>query len=93
MDPFMRDAAEFAELTSQFEIVYHGSFESLRQVAAQRGHDMGSMALIRERQPWRTPDGKLVRTYGLANGSGQIVAADADGTFTTWENRFALPTR
>lgn len=65
MDPFMRDAAEFAELSRQFEIVYNGSFDALKQFAAQRGLDMGSMALIRERRPWRAQDGELVRAYGL----------------------------
>jgi RNA polymerase sigma factor (sigma-70 family) len=93
LDPFMRDTAEFAELTADFEIVYHGSSDRLKEAAAQRGLDMGSMALIRERQPWRAPDGKLVRSYGLADGSGQLVAAGDDGTFEAWEDRFTLPAR
>jgi hypothetical protein len=89
-DPFMKDAEEFAELTKQFEIVYHGEREALNQLAKQQGIDPGSSILIREREPHKTAEGKWVKAYGMADGSGQMINADADGSFDWWEKRYIV---
>ena len=68
--------------TNQFEIVYHGSVEDLKNVPG------GAVALIRDRQTWIAPSGKQARVYGLANGSSQIVESDDD--FKAWESEHVV---
>jgi myosin heavy subunit len=63
--------------TNQFDIVYWGSLDDLKGIPG------GAVALIRDRQIWIAPSGKLARVYGLANGSSRIVESDDD--FTAWE--------
>lgn len=63
--------------TNQFEIVYQGSFDQLN------GIPWNSIAVIRETQPWLTPDGRLARVYGMMGGSGQTVTSDDN--FQSWE--------
>lgn len=68
--------------TNQFEIVYHGSLESLQGVAR------GAVALVRDQETWPGPDGKMMRVYGLANGSGQLI--QSDDNFQTWEAQHVI---
>ena len=63
--------------TNQFEIVYHGSMDDLK------GIPNFAIAVVREVQPWTTPDGKMMRVYGMAGGVGQIVSSDDN--FQSWE--------
>jgi RNA polymerase sigma factor (sigma-70 family) len=91
LDPFMRDTAEFAEISRQFELVYQGSRDELAQSAQDRGLDPGSIILIRERQPWRSQDGTWMKSYGMANGAGQLISAGPDGTFDAFEKKYSLP--
>lgn len=63
--------------TNQFEIVYQGSRDQLK------GLPIGTVAVIRDRQTWVGPDGKMMRVYGMAGGVGQIVASDDN--FQSWE--------
>ena len=74
-------AKELAELplsgTNKFEIIYHGSLDELK------GIPRGSVAVIRERQPWIAPSGKRARVYGMANGVSEIIESDDD--FKAWE--------
>ena len=63
--------------TNQFEIVYHGSLDALKNVPS------GAVALLRDRQTFMAPSGKPARVYGLANGASQIVESDDD--FKSWE--------
>jgi hypothetical protein len=63
--------------TNKFEIIYHGSLDELK------GIPRGSVAVIRERQPWIAPSGKQARVYGMANGMSEIIESDDD--FKAWE--------
>jgi len=91
MDPFMRDTTEVTELSRQFELVYRGSRDQLAKSARERGLDPGSIILIRERQPWRSQDGQWMKSYGMADGSGQLIRAGLDGTFDWFETKYTLP--
>src|SRR5438093_533107 len=62
--------------TNTFDIIYHGSLDELK------GIPRGSVAVIRERQPWIAPSGKQARVYGMANGSSEIIEWDDD--FKGW---------
>jgi hypothetical protein len=68
--------------TNQFDIVYQGSLDRLKNIP------MGSVAVIRS-QTFLTPDGKAARVYGIADGSSQIVSSDDN--FKAWEAEHILP--
>jgi hypothetical protein len=69
--------------SSEFEIVYHGTLDDLTNIPGQ------TVALLRERQPWPTPSGKLGRLYATANGSIKIV--ESDDNFQAWEAESIIP--
>ncbi len=69
--------------TNEFEIVYRGSLEGLKDIP------QGSVAVVRDRQVWRAPSGKMAKVYGMANGAGQIV--ESDDNFQSWEAEHILP--
>jgi hypothetical protein len=56
--------------TNQYEIVYQGSLDDLK------GLPWGSVAAIRDAQPWPGPDGTMMRVYGFPDGHSQMVSAD-----------------
>lgn len=69
--------------TNDFEIVYQGSRNDLSNIPPKR------VALVRERQPWLTPDGKWARTYGYADGSATIV--ESEDNFQSWDAQHIIP--
>ena len=69
--------------TNDFEIVYQGSQIDLSNIPLRR------VALIRERQPWLTADGKWARVYGYADGAASIV--ESDDNFQSWEAQHIIP--
>lgn len=69
--------------TNDFEIVYQGSQNDLSNIPPRR------VALIRERQPWLTPDGKWARVYGYADGAASIV--ESDDNFQSWDAQHLVP--
>jgi len=69
--------------TNDFEIVYQGSRDDLSNIPPRR------VALIRERQPWLTPDGKWARVYGYADGAASPV--ESDDNFQSWDSRHIIP--
>jgi hypothetical protein len=69
--------------TNQFEIVYQGSLDELKNIP------MVSVALIRDRQIWRAPSGKIARVYGMVGGIAQIV--ESDDNFQAWEAEHIIP--
>jgi hypothetical protein len=71
--------------TNDFEIVFQGSQNDLTNIPPRR------VALIRERQPWLTPDGKWARVYGYADGRVSIV--ESDDNFQSWEAQHIIPTQ
>jgi len=71
--------------TNAFEIVYQGSQNDLSNIPPRR------VALIRERQPWLTPDGKWVRVYGYTDGAASLV--ESDDNFQSWDAQHIIPSR
>jgi len=69
--------------TNDFEIVYQGSQNDLTNIPPRR------VALIRERLPWLTPDGKWARVYGSADGSASTV--ESDDNFQSWDAQHIIP--
>lgn len=69
--------------TNQFEIVYQGSLDDLQ------GIPWGSVAVVREQQPWPGPDGRMMRVYGFADGHSQIVGSDDN--FQSYEADHVIP--
>jgi hypothetical protein len=81
--PYQRKENMSLTGTNEFEIVYQGSLDRLKNVP------LGSVALIRDRQAWRAPSGKLAKVYGMANGAGLIV--ESDDNFQAWEAEHIIP--
>jgi len=69
--------------TNDFEIVYQGSTNELGNIPARR------VALLRERQPWLTPDGKWARAYGFVDGAAEIDVSDDN--FQSWDEVHVVP--
>jgi len=69
--------------TDDFEIVYQGSQNDLTNIPPRR------VALIRERKPWLTRDGKWARIYGSADGAASIIVSDDD--FQSWDAQYIIP--
>jgi hypothetical protein len=69
--------------TNDFEIVYQGSQHDLSNIPPRR------VALIRERQPWLTPDGRWARVYGYADGAASTV--ESDDNFQSWDAQHVIP--
>jgi hypothetical protein len=70
---------------SGYEIIYHGSLDDLTDIPQQ------AVALIREREPWPTPGGKLGRIYVMVNGFVKIV--ESADNFQSWEAEHIIPPR
>ncbi len=50
------------------------------------------VALIREREPWLTPEGNWARVYGYADGWSEIVQPyDPEDNFQSWEAAHVIP--
>lgn len=71
--------------TNDFELVFQGSQNDLTNIPPRR------VALIRERQPWLTADGKWARVYGFADGGASTVVSDDD--FQSWDAQHIIPSR
>jgi hypothetical protein len=67
--------------TNQFEIIFQGSLDRLE------GLPWGSVAVVREQQPWPGPDGKMRKVYGFPGGNAQMVQADY---FQSWEAQHVI---
>jgi RNA polymerase sigma factor (sigma-70 family) len=63
----------------QFELLYHGRTEALTNPPPE------GAIILREKQPWLTPDGKWARLYVYGNGQG-IFQVAPDGDFAKWES-------
>ena len=56
--------------TNQYELIFQGSLDDLK------GLPWGSVAVIRDAQPWPGPDGTMMRVYGFPGGFSQMVSSD-----------------
>ncbi len=83
LSPYLRKQDLSLTGTNEFEIVYRGSLDELKKLP------LGSVAVVRDRQAWLAPSGKMVKVYGMANGTGQIV--ESDDNFKSWEAEHILP--
>ena len=72
------DLDGFIQATNQFEIVFHGSIDALT--------NPGSVIVVRERQPWLTPEGYWAKTYGYADGHTET-HVPTDGNFERWDSQ------
>ena len=77
-----RENRSLSENQVDFEIVYQGSLDDVQ------GIPWGSVAVIREQQPWPGPDGRMVRIYGMMGGAGQTV--ESDDNFQSWEAQHVI---
>jgi len=80
--PYLRNGMSLTG-TTEFDIVYQGSLDELKHIP------LDSVALVRGRQAWLGPSGRIARVYGLADGSGQIV--ESDDNFQSWEAEHIIP--
>jgi len=62
--------------TEDSELLFKGSLKSI----ANPNHAI----VLREREAWRTYNGRWARTYGFADGHSEIPAS-ADGDHSGWE--------
>ena len=67
----------------EFELVYQGSLQELTNVPGD------AVALIRERQAWSTPRGRLARIY--ATTGGRIMLVESDDNFQSFEAQHVIP--
>lgn len=69
--------------TNEFELTYQGSIDELDKIPQVE------VAVVRDRQAWAAPNGKLARVYGMFGGVGRIVESDDD--FQSWEAQHVVP--
>jgi hypothetical protein len=80
--PYLSSADRPPGLTTNFEILYHGSFDKLP-------NPMTNGIIVIRSDSWQTPDGKRVRIYGFADGHCEAHFAH-DGDFSAWEKQHSL---
>lgn len=80
--PYLTKRGTALSGSNQFEMVYQGSFDRLK------GLPWGTVALIRESQPWAGPDGRMFRLYGMIDGSSQMIGSDDN--FQAWEAKHVI---
>jgi hypothetical protein len=69
--------------TNEFEIIYTGSRNDWTNIP------WGSVAVLRERQPRKSPSGKWVRVYGMGDSHTQVV--ESEDNFRSWEALHVIP--
>jgi hypothetical protein len=69
--------------TNDFEIIYTGSLFDVTNMAAE------PVALLKQREPWRTPSGKWARIYSM--GDSRIFVVESDDNFVSWEAAHLRP--
>ena len=78
--------ADFNALTNQFELAYQGATSNLYGAT-----NFGDIIVVREKQPWQSPDGKWLKIYGFADGHSEIHAEPAEGFDAYEQNHELLP--
>jgi multidrug efflux pump subunit AcrA (membrane-fusion protein) len=71
--------------TNDFEIVFQGSQSDLSNIPPRR------VALVRERQPCFTLEGKWERVYGYADGAVEII--QSDDNYQSWDAQHVVPSQ
>ncbi len=76
--------------TLPYAVTGTNDFEIVLSDAHSRVINPGSTIVLRERQTWRTPEGRWARTYAFADGHREVhVQSDQD--FDPWEKRHMNP--
>jgi hypothetical protein len=84
--PYLQEDQQRLAGTTEFEIVFQGSFNELTNV------QLSAVAVIRERQARLTHDGKRARLYGFANANGGWPdVVESDDNFESWEAAHIIP--
>jgi hypothetical protein len=84
--PYLQEDQQHLAGTTEFEIVYQGSFNELTNV------QLSAVAVIRERQTRLTHDGKRARLYGFAGANGGWPdVVESDDNFQAWEAAHIIP--
>jgi hypothetical protein len=78
LEPYLHPMTPSLTATNQFELVFQGSFQDIRNPA--------QTIVLREKQGWQASDGSWHRAYGFADGHSELHRA-ADGDFETWEKQ------
>jgi RNA polymerase sigma factor (sigma-70 family) len=78
-------AADFQDLTNEFDLVYQGSWHALTNAG------WGKVIVVREKQPFQTLEGKWARTYGFADGHSEVHVVP-DGNFDAFEQEHTAST-
>jgi RNA polymerase sigma factor (sigma-70 family) len=78
---FLPNTPKYGLTPDHYEIMYQGAIPELTN-----GQEI---IVIREKEPWQTPDGSWHRAYGFADGHSEIHKA-ADGNFETWEAKHMI---
>ncbi len=63
--------------TGDFEIVYRGLWNTVGRPNA--------VILLKEREAWKSPDGRWAKVYGMAEGSAVGLTRDKVVAFEQWE--------
>jgi hypothetical protein len=77
-------AADFGQVTNEFDLVYQGSTTNLFGTT-----NYGDIIVVREKEPWQAPDGKWVKTYGFADGHAEL-HAEPSGNFDDYERQHTV---
>jgi hypothetical protein len=85
LDPIAQSLKARSPLTgtNEFEIVFQGALNDLTNLSLR------GVAVIRERQPWRTQSGQWARVYGMADGA--VLFVEPDDNFLSWEAEHIIP--
>jgi hypothetical protein len=68
--------------TNSFELVYHGALGGVQNA--------GSSLMMREGQPWQTPDGKWARGYVFMDGHAEV-HTEPTADFSAYEQQHTIP--
>lgn len=85
----VEDLGKFADTyqltgTNQFEIVYHGSMNDIK--------DPANTIIVRESQPLPTADNQWAKVYGFADGHSEL-HTEPNGHFESYEKEHGLAAR
>lgn len=87
-DPMPDTVADFNEMTNLFDLAYQGPISNLYNATNWSG-----IIVVREKQPWQSPDGTWMKTYGFADGHSQIQSEPPEGFDAYEQNHMLLPSQ
>ena len=67
LSPYLSQFGATVSGSNHYEIIYQGSLDQLK------GLPWGSIAVVRDAEPWPGPDGTMMRVYGFPDGHSQMI--------------------